>query len=168
MAVNLINSMLKNDGITVDHNVSPSHQLQGSFKAVHQLVEEMKSGKVDVLIINKINPAYSLPDSVGFQEALKKVRTVIYIGTENNETARLADYVLADHHDLEKWSDSEPQKNVFSIQQPAIRPLFQTRSFQESVLIWGKITLQINLKILKIGIPTFKKIGNLRFINPTI
>ncbi len=138
VAVNMINSMLKNDGETVDHNVSPSNQMQGSYKELSGLIKEMNDGKVDTLIIYKANPVYTLPLEAGFTEALKKVKTILYIGNELNETALLSNYVLPDHHSLEAWNDSEPQKNLFSIQQPTIRALYDTRQFQDSLLVWGK------------------------------
>ena len=53
-----------------------------------------------------------------------------------DETGVVADYVTPSHHDLENWGDAEFQKGVFSIQQPTIRPLHNTRSFQDSMLTW--------------------------------
>ncbi|MBK9294068.1 MAG: TAT-variant-translocated molybdopterin oxidoreductase [Oligoflexia bacterium] len=136
IVVNQINSMLKNDGVTVDYSVSKSHQLQGSSKEMLELVKEMAQGKVDTLIIYKANPAYTLPKSAGFEEALKKVENVIYVGTSLNETAVLSEYALGDHHSLEAWGDAEPKENLFSLQQPTIRPLFETRSLAETLMIW--------------------------------
>src|SRR5690606_38153377 len=41
-----------------------------------------------------------------------------------------------DHHILESWNDFEPKQNMFSLAQPAISPIFNTRQVQESLLSW--------------------------------
>ena len=38
---------------------------------------------------------------------------------------------------LESWNDYSPKKNTYTIAQPTIRPLFDTRSAAESLLIWA-------------------------------
>jgi molybdopterin-containing oxidoreductase family iron-sulfur binding subunit len=89
------------------------------------------------LIIHRLNIAYLAPKASGFVEALEKVGTVIYTGDQVDETGKLADYVTPDHHDFENWGDLELQKGVYSIQQPTVRPLYNTRSFQSSLMNWA-------------------------------
>jgi MoCo/4Fe-4S cofactor protein with predicted Tat translocation signal len=137
VAVNFLNSILDNDGKTVDGTNAPVVGITGSYEAMKNLIKEMNDGKVSTLIIHKTNPAYSLPKSSGFVEALKKVKTVIYAGTHLDETGKLANYVAPDHHHLENWGDSEVQKGVYSIQQPTIRPLYDTRSLELSLISWA-------------------------------
>ncbi len=148
VAVNLINHMLKNDGVTIDHSAS-SLQFQGNSKALTHLIKEMNAGLVDALIIYKANPVYSLPENSGFKTGLAKVATVMYVGTDLNETALQSDYVLADHHGLESWGDAEPQKGLYSLQQPTIRPLFDTRAFQDSLIAVAKISGNGKLKAVE-------------------
>ena len=57
-----------------------------------------------------------------------------------DETGSYADYLLPDCHPLEKWSDWEFKKGIFSIQQPAIRPLYNIRSFEDSLIYWIKLS----------------------------
>lgn len=136
IAVNMLNSILENDGKTIDAANAPSLTYQGSYSAINSLIADMKSGKVSTLVIHKANPVYALGKE--FVEALKKVAMVIYTGDRNDETGAVSDLVLPDHHTLESWGDFEFQKNVFSIQQPTISPMFDTRSFQTSLLTWMK------------------------------
>ncbi len=135
IAVNFLNSVLDNDGKTVEHKNGAALTSLGSDEAIGRLMEEMKAGQVNTLLIHKCNPAYALGIH-GFAEALKKVGMVIYTGDRNDETGRMADLVLCDHHALESWGDYEFQDQVFSIQQPTIRPMFGTRAFQDSLLTW--------------------------------
>jgi len=44
--------------------------------------------------------------------------------------------VCPDHHFLESWGDAEPVAGFLSLQQPTIAPLYETRSFAETLLRW--------------------------------
>ena len=56
-----------------------------------------------------------------------------------DETAQKCKYLVPDHHYLESWGDAEPKANYFSLMQPGIAPLFKTRSFQDSLLVWAGV-----------------------------
>ena len=128
-----INKILGNYGSTIDiENHSNCHQ--GNDQQVANLIEDMKGGKVDALIVYNSNPAYTLP---GFSDAMKKVKVKISLSGTMDETAALCDYVCPDHHYLESWNDAEPKKNQFSLAQPTIAPIFNTRSAQESLMAWS-------------------------------
>ncbi|HEX4925637.1 MAG TPA: TAT-variant-translocated molybdopterin oxidoreductase [Bdellovibrionales bacterium] len=136
VAVNYLNSLLGNDGVTVDYAGAPHRNLDGSYTNIQALIERMNAGEVKTLIIHKVNPVYNLPPDSGFVEALAKVLNVIYTGDRIDETGAKAHWILPDHHHLENWGDAEIQDQVFSIQQPTIRPLYDTRAFQDTLLTW--------------------------------
>jgi len=137
VAVNLLNSALGNDGVTVDA-ATPSLQAQGSEEAVLSLAERMRAGEVQLLMVHGVNPAYSLPAALGFGELMKRVPFVVSFSDRVDETARYADFVAPDHHYLESWNDHEPRRGLRSLAQPAIAPLYDTRQFQDSLLAWGR------------------------------
>ena len=137
IAVNFLNSILENEGSTVD-GTSKSNPGSAGFSAVAKLIQEMKTGQVDVLIIHRSNPLYHLPRGVGFEEAMKKVPLVVSVSDRDDETGKGADFVLPDHHYLENWGDSFSRKGTASIQQPVIAPLHNTRSFEDGILVWVK------------------------------
>jgi MoCo/4Fe-4S cofactor protein with predicted Tat translocation signal len=136
-AVNYLNSLLGNDGITVDHSQAPHRHVIGSNAALQTLIEKMSAGEIKTLIIHGVNPVYQLPPDSGFTDALAKVATVIYTGDRIDETGVKAHWILPDHHHLESWGDAELQESVFSIQQPTIEPLYDTRAFQDNLLTWS-------------------------------
>jgi MoCo/4Fe-4S cofactor protein with predicted Tat translocation signal len=138
IAVNMLNSALGNDGRTIDHDGSPYETRQGSAAQLATLIDDMKSGRVRSLIIHDLNPAYVLPADSGFMEAIGKVQFVVYTGNRNDETGKVANFVVPAGTTLESWGDYELQTGLVSIQQPTIRPLHDTRSFGESLLAWGK------------------------------
>lgn len=136
IAVNALNSMLGNDGKTIDHDSATFETLSGSAQELAQLIDDMNAGKVKTLIIDGLNLGYVLPVDSGFRDALKKVSTVVYTGDRNDETGALSHWVLPAGSTMESWSDFELQSGVVSIQQPTIMPLYQTRSLGELLFAW--------------------------------
>ncbi len=110
---------------------------QGSDKAVMQLVADMKAGKVGAVIMNGVNPMYTLPNSADFAEGLEKTELSVAFSMKQDETASKCDYIAALPHNLESWGDFELKSGHFSMMQPTIRPLFDTKQFQEVLLAWN-------------------------------
>lgn len=137
VAANLINSVLGNEGATVNSS-SALKTAQGSYADIQKLMTSIHKGEVNTLIIHGVNPSYVLPQSSQFQDTLRKVPNVIYTGDRNDETGIQADYIAADHNPLENWGDMESIAGLYSIQQPTIEPLYNTRAFQDSLLVWAK------------------------------
>ncbi len=138
IAANLLNSVLENDGVTIDYSRSPNNGFKGRDGMLSKLIEKLNSGVVKTVIIHGVNPIYSAPAAMGFADALRKAKLAIYTGDRVDETGWYCDYVLPDHHPMESWSDAEGQKGVYSVQQPTIRPLYNTRGFGDSLLTWMK------------------------------
>ncbi|MCB9365788.1 MAG: 4Fe-4S dicluster domain-containing protein [Calditrichaeota bacterium] len=130
----LLNSMLGNEGVTVDGNGAPSQQAMGSLAGMQDLINRLNAGLVDVLIVYGTNPAYSLPESAGVKSAFAKAKTVVHLGDRADETGRLATYLLPGLHWLESWGDAEPQVGLYSVIQPTILPLHDCRGAEESLM----------------------------------
>ena len=137
IATNMLNSLLGNDGKTIDGSSVTHTAMESNRSALANLIAEMNEGKISTLIIHNLNAAYVLPANSGFVEALKKVKTVIYSGLYMDETAELAHFVCPDHHALENWNDYEFQTGLYVVQQPTIRPIHNTRSLQSSLMNWA-------------------------------
>jgi len=105
-----------------------------TFKDVLTLVAEMKAGNVDCLLIHDLNPVFSLPESVGFQEALAKVDVVVSFASLADETTEAANLLLPDHTAMESWGDASPRPGVRSLVQPTVRPLFSTQALGDTLL----------------------------------
>lgn len=136
VAVNFLNSLLGNEGKTIQGTSGNPH-LKATYADLQQLVKSMQQGTVKTLIIYRSNPLYALTQDFGFAEALKKVSTVVYIGDKMDETAAVSQWIAAENHALETWSDSEFAKGVFALHQPLIRTMYDTRSFQLSLMTWA-------------------------------
>ncbi|MCC6412189.1 MAG: TAT-variant-translocated molybdopterin oxidoreductase [Saprospiraceae bacterium] len=134
--VNKINDMLGNVNTTVDFS-HPSYQRQGDEREMMRLVEEMNAGQVAVAIAWGANPAYELPNSTKFAEAFAKVGTRVSFSGILDETTLLCTHSAPANHLLESWGDAEPRKGHFSLIQPTIAPLFNTRQAEHSLLEWA-------------------------------
>jgi molybdopterin-containing oxidoreductase family iron-sulfur binding subunit len=84
-----------------------------------------------------VNPVYTLSNSNSFIEGLKKTELSILFSMKNDETAQHVSYLAASPHYLESWGDAEMTKGEYSITQPTIRPIFDTKQFQEILLLWN-------------------------------
>ncbi|MEO1031799.1 MAG: TAT-variant-translocated molybdopterin oxidoreductase [Bacteroidota bacterium] len=110
---------------------------QGNNKSVMQLVADMKAGKVGALIMSGVNPMYTLANATDFAEGLKKTELSVAFSMKNDETASNCNYIAAAPHNLESWGDFELKSGHYSMMQPTIRPLFDTKQFQEVLLAWN-------------------------------
>jgi molybdopterin-containing oxidoreductase family iron-sulfur binding subunit len=109
---------------------------QGNNAAVTKLVADMKAGRVGGIIMSGVNPMYTLPNAAEFAEGLEKTELSVSFSMKADETAINAQYIAAAPHYLESWGDVEIKKGHFSLMQPTIRPLFDTRQFQQALLVW--------------------------------
>tara|TARA_Y100001968_G_scaffold333472_1_gene396508 strand:+ start:512 stop:3751 length:3240 start_codon:yes stop_codon:yes gene_type:complete len=139
--VNAINDYLGNYGHTIDL-ATPLHLFNGDDAKVEQLVNDVIAGKVDALLVYGANPVYSLPNGKAFGEALSKLKLSVSFSEYADETASKCSYVCPDHNYLESWNDFIPVAGHYSLQQPMIRPLFNTRQAQESLMVWSGSALR--------------------------
>jgi anaerobic selenocysteine-containing dehydrogenase len=105
-----------------------------SFRSVARLVDAMRSGDVEVLIVHGVDPVHTLPAKAGFVEALESVKLVVSTASMPDETTAKATLILPDHTAMESWGDAAPRAGVRSLVQPTLRPLFDTRAFGDTLL----------------------------------
>ena len=133
LAAIAINEALGNVGKTVIYtdtvNPIPSQQTAD----LQQLVADMKAGKVEWLLALDVNPLYTAPADLGFEDALNKVNTLVHLGSHVDETAQVAQWHINSAHYLESWSDARAYDGTVTIVQPMIEPLYGGRSAHEVV-----------------------------------
>ena len=123
---------------------TPIKTRQGNVSAVQTLISDMKSGKIGAVIMSGVNPMYTLPNAKEFEEAIKNIDLSVYFTMKEDETASVSQYIAAAPHYLESWGDVEFKKGHFGLMQPTIRPLFDTRQFQEALLKWNGNSSTLN------------------------
>ncbi len=135
LIVNAINALLGNYGKTIDLN-TPVNLKQGSEADMMQAMRSIQSGKAGGILFYNANPVYDCVHRDKLKKAIQKLPLKVSFSPVMDETAALCDYVCPDNNYLESWDDAEPAKNLFSFVQPTIRPIFDTRQFQDSLLAW--------------------------------
>ena len=134
---NKLNSAIGAYGKTIKFE-SEINLFQSEDAKMQKFVSEVIAGNTpDAVIFIGTNPVYSLPNGKEFGEALKKADFTLAISQYADETANNCKYIAPDHHALEGWADFNPKAGHYSIAQPTIRPLHDTASALESVLVWA-------------------------------
>jgi molybdopterin-containing oxidoreductase family iron-sulfur binding subunit len=139
--VNAINSILGSYGTTIDLD-NPSYQYAGNDAEFVEFVNEMNRGEVDAVFFLNSNPAYEYADAKAFTNALSKVKLRISFADRNDETASLCQLVAPNHHYLESWGDSNPVEGYYTIAQPTINPVYNTRNAESGLLLWSENPVQ--------------------------
>ncbi|MDR6536521.1 4Fe-4S dicluster domain-containing protein [Variovorax soli] len=100
-----------------------------------ELVDAMNAGSVDTLFILDANPVHESPGILDFAKALAKVRFSVHSGLYRDETARTCAWHLPLSHVYEQWSDALAHDGSATLIQPAIAPLYDSRSLHELVAL---------------------------------
>jgi len=138
VAINILNYIAGNVGDTVNFGDTLTLSNANSFREIASLVDSMSKGEVELLLIYNVNPSFTLPKTLRFDEALKKVPFVVSFSSFMDETTEQANLVLPDHTTLEKWGDYTPQDSVYGVIQPIMDPVFNTKSIGDVILSISK------------------------------
>jgi len=134
--VNAINSFLGSYGVTIDLD-NANNQYLGNDTDLPALVAQMKAGSVGAVFFLNSNPAYTFADNKRLKEGLAKVGLKVSFADRKDETAILCDVIAANHNFLEAWGDASAVEGLYSIVQPTINPIYNTRQAEESLLVWS-------------------------------
>jgi MoCo/4Fe-4S cofactor protein with predicted Tat translocation signal len=120
-----INAALGNVGTTVLLR-ELTDAMPSSTAELEKLAAAIQGGAVSTLVVLGGNPVY---DAYADRRLdLKKVKSVIHLGTAVDETAEQAHWHLPGTHFLEAWGDCRSADGTLSVVQPLIAPLFDGHS----------------------------------------
>jgi molybdopterin-containing oxidoreductase family iron-sulfur binding subunit len=122
--VHVMNQTLGNTGRTVVYSDPIEANPVDEIASLGELVEDMRNGAVDMLLILGGNPVYDAPADLNFLDALKKVKLRAHLGLYANETAAWCHWHIPEAHYLESWSDARAYDGTASIVQPLIMPIY--------------------------------------------
>jgi molybdopterin-containing oxidoreductase family iron-sulfur binding subunit len=151
--VHAINAHLGNHGETIRFiepiEAKPSNQ----FESLGKLVDAMKGGEVELLILLGGNPVYNAPRELGFGEALlaltKKQKLTVHFSLYDDETSAVCRWHIPEAHYLESWSDVRSFDGTVSIVQPLIDPLYGGRTVHEMVSALTDTAVQASYDIVR-------------------
>jgi len=159
VTVNLLNSMLDNDGKSVDFATGRYGNFQSSENLL-ALEKALSIGEVGTLLIYSTNPLYQIPDSARWNTILLKAKLIVSLNDRIDETAQIASYLAPSNHFLESWGDRSSIDGLVSIQQPTIQPLYATRSFEDTLISWAGGELNGNKSHYEYVKSTYSKVTN--------
>ncbi|RXR24061.1 TAT-variant-translocated molybdopterin oxidoreductase [Flavobacterium stagni] len=132
-----INQVLKSEALAT---AGVRYTRKGNDAQVAQLIKDMTAGNVHTLIMSGVNPVYTLANGEAFGAALGKVKLSVSFTQREDETAAKSKIAAAAPHYLESWNDHVLTKGTYSLTQPTIRPLFNTKQFQEALMSWNGVS----------------------------
>ena len=95
-----------------------------------EIVNSSGDSPIQLLFVSDANPAYSLPNSKAFTEALQKIPMVVSFSAYMGETEALADLVLPGPTYLERYEDRPVaagfNRPLINLTKPVVEPLFNT------------------------------------------
>ncbi len=136
MLVNAINSSLGSYGTTIDLD-NYSNQYAGNDTDLVEFITEAKTGDVAAVLFLNANPVYDYYNTKDLTDALAKVPLKVSFADHLDETAAACNVVAPNHHYLEAWGDDSAVAGYYTVLQPAINPVYNTRQAEESLLIWS-------------------------------
>lgn len=134
--VNAINAAIGSYGTTIDLD-NPCYLYAGNDAEFNGLVAEMNRGEVGAVLFLNSNPVYDAANAKAFTDALAKVPAKISFSDRADETATACDAIAINHNYLESWGDANAYEGYYSIVQPTINPVFNSRQAEESLLTWA-------------------------------
>lgn len=112
-------------GTTIEYIAPPEIRVQNQTRALAELVDEMRAGAVEVLLILGGNPVYTAPGDLRFAEAMDRVGGLrAHLSSHYDETSRHCHWHINAAHYLESWGDAVSFDGTPSIIQPMIEPLY--------------------------------------------
>jgi len=133
---NAINVALQSYGSTIDLD-NPSYQYKGDDEAFASFLAEANRGDVDVAFFWESNPLYNYPNQEAVKAALSKIKFKLSFSDREDETASELDAIAPNHNFLESWGDAHPRGGYYTIVQPTINPVYNTRQVEHSLLLWA-------------------------------
>jgi molybdopterin-containing oxidoreductase family iron-sulfur binding subunit len=146
-----MNALLGNTGGTTTYIDTVEAAGPDGPHTLEELVGDINSNSVDLLVILGTNPSFTAPYEMGFvagageagaqertnaylaKNPLSKVKTVVHHGTYFDETAFFSHWHVPASHYLEAWGDLRAYDGTASIVQPLILPLYTSKSEVELV-----------------------------------
>ena len=138
--VNAINTAIGSYGTTIDLD-NPCKRYEGNDAEFAELINEMNRGEVAAVFFLNSNPVYDTTNNK-FSEALAKVALKVSFSDRVDETSDLCDVVAINPNYLESWGDANSYEGYYSVVQPTINPVFNSRQAEQSLLIWSDAAVQ--------------------------
>lgn len=135
LIVNAINNMLDAYGKTINTE-EPLLTHSADDSGFDETLKRLEKGDSKAIIFHDVNPFFDYPNQNKLEKALRNANLSISLTTAKHETSSKTEYLLPLHHPLESWGEFEPVEGKFSLAQPTIRNIYDTRQLEDNLLKW--------------------------------
>ncbi len=122
-----LNALVGAFGTTVRTD-KPVYIRRGNEARVANLLADLNAKRVGALLVAGTNPVYFRPD---FEKAIKNAKFSMSLTDRMDETAVLCSAAAPLPHYLEAWADFRPVAGEYTVAQPTIKNLFNSKSVLE-------------------------------------
>ena len=133
-----MNNALGNVGKTVFYTDPIEVNSVDHKDSLQQLLGDIDTGQVKLLVIIGGNPVYSAPADFGFLERLKKVELRVHLSEYRDETSEWCHWHVPAAHYLESWGDTRSYDGTVTIMQPLIEPLYEGKTPSELLAVFSE------------------------------
>lgn len=121
-------------GDTVDFAAAEDYSRVGTLTDMQKLSELLAGKKIGVIFLARTNPVATLPAAYRFADNLRQATLRVGLGDFLDATMQECDLVLPLSHTLESFGYLQSNKQVKSLLQTAITPMYQTRQ-EDDILV---------------------------------
>ncbi|MFO7526485.1 MAG: TAT-variant-translocated molybdopterin oxidoreductase [Ignavibacteriaceae bacterium] len=136
LIVNHLNEVLGNTKLYNMDSQPVKLSSLSNMEELEDLIGKMNNNRVAAVIHYDCNPVYHLPLDLGYADAIKNQSVVVALSERESETTFAGNYVLPINHNFECWGDAKTRTGLYSLQQPVINPLHNTRQKEAILLTW--------------------------------
>jgi MoCo/4Fe-4S cofactor protein with predicted Tat translocation signal len=126
-----INRSLDNVGKTVEYIEPVEADPVDQLASLDELIESMREGEIELLIVLGGNPLYNTPGELDFGKHYEQVKLRVHLSEYFDETSFVSHWHIPQAHYLESWGDARAFDGTATIRQPLIAPLHQGRTAHE-------------------------------------
>src|SRR5690606_27006436 len=136
LLVNGINSAVGAYGAIIDLD-NYSKQYPGPDASFQQFLSDAAFGQGSAARLLGSNPVYDCVQSDDVSNALSKIAFTLSFADRADETASTLKAIAPTSSFLESWGDASAKEGYYTIVQPTINPVFNTRQAEQSLLVWA-------------------------------
>ncbi len=127
-----VNAALGNHGKTITY-YEPKDASLSHLTSLTKVIDQIETGKIKTVIVIGGNPVYNAPADLQLDKVFEKVKNIVHLGADYNETSEKSQYFILQSHFLESWGDARAMDGTLSIIQPLIAPLHDSKSNAEFI-----------------------------------
>ena len=135
-----MNNALGNVGKTVFYTDPLEVRPEGHRESLQQLLNDIDTGLVELLVIVGGNPVYNTPADMKLDfTRLDKHKNMVrvHLSEYKNETSEVCHWHVPAAHYLESWGDTRSYDGTVTIMQPLIEPLYEGKTAHELLAIFS-------------------------------